>query len=71
MNKFWQLVPFLVVLVCALAMVIVILCDTGLTMNVGSLVCWSTALGASGALLVERTIKIVEKIKGDKDNEKK
>lgn len=71
MNKFWQLIPFLVVLVCALAMVIVILCDTGLTMNVGSLICWSAALGASGALLAERIIRIVREIKGDKNNEKK
>lgn len=67
MNKFWQLVPFIVMFVCALIMVVVILCDIGLTMQIGSLICLSMLSGVSGTLLVE----IIKEIKGDKDNEKK
>ena len=32
MNKFGRSMPFIVMLVCALIMIVVILCDIGLTM---------------------------------------
>ena len=67
MNKFGRSMPFIVMLVCALRMIVVILCDIGLTMQIGSLICLSMLSGVSGTLLVE----IVKEIKGDKDNEKK
>lgn len=67
MNKFGRSMPFIVMLVCALIMVVVILCDIGLTMQIGSLICLSILSGVSGTLLVE----IIKEIKGDKDNEKK
>ncbi len=67
MNKFGRSMPFIVMLVCALIMIVVILCDIGLTMQIGSLICLSMLSGVSGILLVE----IVKEIKGDKDNEKK
>ncbi len=67
MNKFGRSMPFIVMLVCALIMIVVILCDIGLTMQIGSLICLSMLSGVSGTLLVE----IVKEIKGDKDNEKK
>lgn len=67
MNKFGRSMPFIVMFVCALIMVVVILCDIGLTMQIGSLICLSMLSGVSGTLLVE----IIKEIKGDKDNEKK
>lgn len=67
MNKFGRSMPFIVMLVCALIMIVVILCDIGLTMQIGSLICLSMLSGVSGTLLVE----IVKEIKGDKDNEEK
>lgn len=67
MNKFGRSMPFIVMFVCALIMVVVILCDIGLTMQIGSLICLSMLSGVSGTLLIE----IIKEIKGDKDNEKK
>lgn len=71
MNKIGKLIPFIVVFVCAAAMLIVNLCDVASSLVIGFLVCWSILLGVSGTLLVERTIDMLKEIKGSKNNEKK
>ena len=71
MNKIGKLIPLIAVFVCAVAMLIINLCDVVPSLVIGFLVCWSILLGVSGTLLIERTINVIEEIKENKDNERK
>lgn len=71
MNKIGKLIPLIAVFVCAVAMLIVNLCDVVPSLVIGFLVCWSILLGVSGILLIERTINVIEEIKENKDDERK
>ncbi len=71
MNKIGKLIPLIAVFICAVAMLIVNLCDVVPSLVIGFLVCWSILLGVSGTLLVERTINAIKEIREDKSNERK
>lgn len=71
MNKIGKLIPLIAVFVCAVAMLIINLCDVVPSLVIGFLVCWSILLGVSGTLLIERTINVIEEIKENKNNERK
>lgn len=71
MNKIGRLIPLIAVFACAVAMLIINLCDVVPSLVIGFLVCWSILLGVSGTLLVERTINVIKEIKENKNNKRK
>lgn len=68
MNKIGRLIPLIAVFVCAVAMLIVNLCDVVPSLVIGFLVCWSILLGMSGTLL---GVKIRDYINENKEENNK